>query len=199
MKTAVTTRALVDSLDAVEPASVVGILAAAEIATSEAAMGECRTRAAELDGNLETAGWDIFEAIGKLADDRQQTAQEILAELREALSSDEHVVGLAPALTSAQARAVRLLCQGRMDLQVRPMPDERRDDDADLREGRRTRTDLEVHPTTETVIAGAPAESRSRLSLSECRALLAELERRFGASAALQIDVSWRIISPSEK
>jgi hypothetical protein len=109
MKTAMTTRALVDSLDAAEPASVVGVLAAAEIATSEAAMGECRTRAAELDGNLETAGWDIFEAIGKLTDDRQQAAQEILAELREALSGDEHVVGLAPALTSAQARAVRLL------------------------------------------------------------------------------------------
>jgi len=51
---------------------------------------------------------------------------------------------------------------------------------------------LEVHPTTEAVIAGAPAESPSRLSLSECRALLAELERRFDASAALQIDVSWR-------
>ena len=109
MKTAVTTRTLVDSLDAAEPASVVGILAAAEIATSEAAMGECRTRAAELDGNLETAGWDIFKAIGKLTDERQQAAQEILAELREALSSDEHVVGLAPSLTSAQAQAVRLL------------------------------------------------------------------------------------------
>lgn len=109
MKTAVATQTIVESLDAAEPSSVVDLLAAAEIATSEAAMGECRSKAAELEGNLETAGWDIFEAIGKLTDDRQQAAKEILAEVRQALSSDEHALALAPALTGAQAQAVRLL------------------------------------------------------------------------------------------
>ena len=62
------------------------------------AMGECRSKAAELEGNLETAGWEIFEAIGKLDDERKATAEAILADVRQALAADEHVTALAPAL-----------------------------------------------------------------------------------------------------
>ena len=182
MKTAVTTRALVDSLDAVEPASVVGILAAAEIATSEAAMGECRTRAAELDGNLETAGWDIFEAIGKLADDRQQTAQEILAELREALSSDEHVVGLAPALTSAQARAVRLLTKPveppNPPIVTPPI------------------TSPEKPPALTSVAKGKKIVgqgTRQDLGLADAKKCLAELDEQVKTGQKARISVSWVI------
>jgi predicted nucleic acid-binding protein len=182
MKTAVTTRALVDSLDAAEAASVVGILAAAEIATSEAAMGECRTRAAELDGNLETAGWDIFEAIGKLNDDRQQAAQEILAELREALSSDEHVVGLAPALTSAQARAVRLL--------TKPVE--------------APKPPIVTPPITfpEKPLALTPVAqgkkivgqgTRQDLSLADAKKCLAELDEQVKTGQKARISVSWVI------
>ena len=68
-----------------------------------------RSKAAELEGNLDTAGWEIFEAIGKLDDERKATAQAILTEVRQALASDEHVTELAPALKGAQAKAVRLL------------------------------------------------------------------------------------------
>ena len=74
MKTALATQKLVGLVSAAEPANVVGLLARAEVATSEAAMGECRSKAAELEGNLETAGWEIFEAIGKLDDERKATA-----------------------------------------------------------------------------------------------------------------------------
>ena len=98
MKTALATQKLVGLVSAAEPANVVGLLARAEIATTEAAMGECRSKAAELEGNLETAGWEIFEAIGKLDDERKATAAEILADVRQALAADEHVTALAPAL-----------------------------------------------------------------------------------------------------
>ncbi len=67
------------------------------------------SKAAELEGNLETAGWEIFEAIGKLDDERKATADAILADVRQALAADEHVTALAPALKGAHARAVRLL------------------------------------------------------------------------------------------
>ena len=180
MKTAVATRALVDSLDAAEPSSVVGILAAAEIVTSEAAMGECRTRAAELDGNLETAGWDIFDAIGKLTDDRQQAAQEILAELREALSSDEHVVGLAPALTSAQARAVRLLTKPveapKPPVVTPPTPHQ-------------PPTPPPPTPGWKVVDEGAA----DGLDLSKAKDKLAALERRLQGDCRIQVGISWRI------
>jgi hypothetical protein len=109
MKTALATQKIVGLVAVAEPANVVGLLARAEIATSEAAMGECVEKAAELEGNLETAGWEIFEAIGKLDDERKATADAILADVRQALAADEHVMALAPALKGAHARAVRLL------------------------------------------------------------------------------------------
>ena len=180
MKTSLATRALVDSLDTAEPSSVVGILAAAEIATSEAAMGECRTKAAELDGNLETAGWDIFEAIGKLTDDRQQAAQEILAELREALSSDEHVVGLAPALTSAQARAVRLLTKPveppKPPIVTPPTPHQ-------------PPTPPPPSPGWKVVDEGAA----DGLDLSKAKDKLAALEKKLRKDRRIQVQISWRI------
>ncbi len=172
MKTAVATRRIVERLDAAEPSSVVGILAAAEIATSEAAMGECRAKAAELEGNLEAAGWDIFDAIGKLTDDRQQAAQEIVAELRRALSSDEHVVALAPAITVAQAQAVRLLTKV-----VPPPPPP---------------TPPPPPPPTpgwKLVDEGAA----DGLDLSKAKDKLAALEKKLGGNRRIQVHISWRI------
>ena len=79
LRTAVATAALVERLSSAEPGAVVSVLANAPVATSESAMGECSAKAAELEGNLEAAGWEIFEAIGNLTDDRRAQAQEILA------------------------------------------------------------------------------------------------------------------------
>ena len=89
------------------------------MATSESAMGECVGKAAELEGNLETAGWEIFEAVAKLSDDRQEKAQQVFGEVREALRSDEHALQLAPALRGAQAKAVQLLTK---PIQVPTLP-----------------------------------------------------------------------------
>ncbi len=109
MKTATATQDLVERLCSAEPGTLVSLLEAAEVATSESAMGECVGKAAELEGNLETAGWEIFEAVAELTDERQGKAQQILVEVREALQSDEHALQLAPALRGAQAKAVQLL------------------------------------------------------------------------------------------
>ena len=173
MKTALATQKIVGLVSAAESANVIGLLARADIATSEAAMGECVEKAAELEGNLETAGWDIFEAIGKFDDERKVAAAEILADVRQALAADEHVTALAPALKGTHVRAVRLLTkvvERRMDFQVRP----------EQQEGKRT--DLEVHPT------GA----RHALGTDECRALLKELEQQFGPGS-VRIDLSWQV------
>jgi hypothetical protein len=111
MRTASATQLLLDRLAVAEGRPVVGVLATAGIATSETAMGDCVGKAAELEGNLDTVAWDVFDAVGNLTDGRQAEAQQILAQVREALTSDEHAVPLAPALKGAQARAVRLLAK----------------------------------------------------------------------------------------
>ena len=89
--------------------AVVGVLASAEVATSESAMGECLNKAGTLAGTLDGTNWEIFEAIAGLTDERRAKAQEIRGEVRKALVSDEHVKQLAPALRGAQAKAVLML------------------------------------------------------------------------------------------
>jgi hypothetical protein len=72
-------------------------------------MGECLHKAAELAERLDATDWEIFDATANLADKRQTTADEMRRRLCQALTSDEHVIALAPALKEAQAQAVRLL------------------------------------------------------------------------------------------
>ncbi|MGM0491135.1 MAG: phage resistance protein, partial [Planctomycetota bacterium] len=109
VKTVTATLKLVERIVGAEANEVVAVLATADIATTEAAMGECRSKAAELGGTLEGTNWEIFEAIGKLTDERQPEAAEIQAAVERALCSDEHVVQLGPALKESQGQAVRLL------------------------------------------------------------------------------------------
>jgi hypothetical protein len=109
LKTAAATLALLERLSDVEPAEVVDVLASTPIATSEAAMGECASKAAELAGRLDATDWEIFDATASLTDARQATADEIRTSICQALARDEHVISLAPALKEAQAKAVRLL------------------------------------------------------------------------------------------
>jgi hypothetical protein len=179
MKTTVATLSIVDKLHAAEPANVVGLLAKAGIATSEAAMGECVGKAAELEGNLSAAGWDIFEAIGKLPDDRKTAAEAILAEVRQAISSDEHVIALAPALTGAQARAVRLLTAAPPVPPVIPpiMPPAK-------------------PPVTPPITAGKQIVDQGtnpNLTTAAAKELLVNLDKRVKAGQAAKVSITWVI------
>ena len=185
MKTALATEKVVGLVAAAEPANVIGLLARAEIATSEAAMGECAEKASELEGNLETAGWEIFEAIGKLDDERKATAAEILTEVRQALAADEHVMGLAPALKGAHARAVRLL--------TKPVPTP-------------SQPPVVQPPVTPPLVTRPPIDTprpkdkkvvgqgvKQDLALPDARHVLSEVERQIKAGQAARINVSWVI------
>jgi len=141
-------------------------------------MGECVGKAAELEGNLGTAGWEIFEAIGKLGDERKAAAEAILAEVQQAISSDEHVVALAPALTGAQARAVRLLTkavetpQGKTPIVTTVKPDKPL-----------------VSPGKRVVGQG----TKQDLSAAAAKDLLANLDKQVKAGQTARISVSWVI------
>lgn len=186
MKTALASQKIVGLVSAAEPANVIGLLARANVATSEAAMGECVGKAAELEGNLETAGWEIFEAIGKLDDERKATAVEILAEVRQALAADEHVTALAPALKGAHARAVRLL--------TKPMPASPQPPAVPPQIGTPPAPMSPVKPPLvpkgrKVVGQGAKQD----LALADARQVLADLNEQVKPGQAARVSVSWVI------
>src|SRR4029453_15634548 len=109
MRTASTSLALIEKIRSAEPQDVVGFLATAAIATTEAAMGECVKKSAELGGTLDSTNWEIFDAVANLPDERRTAGEEVARIVREALQRDEHVVALGPALREAQSKALRLL------------------------------------------------------------------------------------------
>jgi hypothetical protein len=178
LKSATATLALVERIYSVGAEEVVDQLATAAIATSEAAMGECVGKGAELGGNLDTANWDIFEAVAKLTDERKQAAEQILADVHQALASDEHVVQLAPALKEAQARAVRLL--------TKPAPE------PPPRHPEPPKPNVVTQPPTvgvRTVSQGA----EQNLSLQSARQLLERLSAEVSTGQSARISIGWVI------
>ena len=176
LRTATATRVLVDKLQAAEDRDVIDVLAAIEVATSEAAMGECLSKAAELEGNLDTAGWDIFQAIGQLNDERQTIAADILSEIKLALENDEHAVSLAAALKEAQAKAVRLLTrQVEAEPPAKPLPPQI--------------SEPKPKPVKRIVDRGEQHD----VSLESATGKLSELKNQLQRGQSVRINLSWII------
>jgi hypothetical protein len=151
-------------------------LATATVETSETAMGECVSKAAELEGNLDTAGWQTFELIGKLPEEHQSAAQKILTELREALASDEHVMELAPALKSAQSQAMRLL---EKLVEVKP-PEQHVNPPS-------------IDPPVKKRKKVIEQDTKQDLTLSAAKVVLSELDDKLTSGQSVRVNVSWVI------
>jgi hypothetical protein len=178
LKTATATVAVVERMHTVSAEEVVDHLATAVVATSEAAMGECVGKGAELEGNLDTANWEIFEAVAKLSDERKQAAEQILAEVRQALTSDEHVVQLAPALKGAQAKAVRLLTKSA------PTPPTKHPE----------RPEPEVVTPPPTVgVRTVSQGSEQNLSIQSAKGLLERLAGEMSTGQSARVSIGWVI------
>ena len=107
--TAGATSQLVQKLSEASDSNAAAVLAEAEIKTTESAMCESLSKSSTLLGTLAATNWEIFDALAGLGSPHRERAQAILSEMREAIGSDEHVVALGPALTSAQSQALRLI------------------------------------------------------------------------------------------
>jgi hypothetical protein len=174
MRTAAATLAVVERIQEGKPEEIVSVLATAEIATSESAMGECLSQTAALGATLQGTNWEIFEAIGKLADERQSTAAEICRTVELALRSDEQVVQLGPALKTAQSQAVRLLT-------AVPKPP--------------------VPPPQPPVVQPAPRQgkrivgqgSKENLGMAAATALLSRLGQEVRDGQDIRVNISWII------
>ena len=176
IQTATTTQVLVDKLASSEPNAIVKVLASATIKTSETAMGECVGKAAELEGNLDTAGWQTFALIRDLPEEHQATAQQILTDLTNALASDEHAIELAPALKSAQAQAMRLLSKL---VKVQSL--------------KSSEKPPEIKTPTEKKKNIVGEGNQQDLSLAAAKELLAELDSRLKSGESARVNVSWVI------
>lgn len=88
---------------------VVSALAGAEVRTSDAAMVQTIGKAKLIDELVRTIDWDLFEAVGKLADDRKTAGQAILKRVQDVLAADEYAIALKPAMDEARRKALRLL------------------------------------------------------------------------------------------
>ncbi|WP_164104212.1 phage resistance protein [Candidatus Laterigemmans baculatus] len=190
LQTATATLTLADALGSAEAGSVVEILAKAEVATSLEAMGSCYGNASEQAERLDATDWEILDAIRKLQDERQQAAEKIIAEVAEALRSDEHVLALGPALKSAQSRAVRLLAKAPAGAAPPPTPP------AGPGEPRTPRMLPPVPPQPAPPQPGrrvVEQDTRQDLGLSEANALLTELDQKATAGRTVRVSVSWRI------
>ena len=178
IKTASATHKLVDRLNASEPSQIVTMLATAAIATTETAMGECLSQAARLTGIIDGAAWEIFDAIGNLADDRQARATSIRASVRQALEADEHVTALGPALQEAQFKAVRLLAEAVPKL-------------AELAPGAGSTPAVTKPPESKRRIVAS--ELRENLTLADAKKLLADLDQKLPKGQDIKLNVSWII------
>jgi hypothetical protein len=183
LKTAQAVQALADRLHAAEGDGVVGGLAAAEVATSETAMGTVLVKAGELSATLDAFNWEILDAVGRLTDERRAGASEVDRIVREALKAEEHAMPLAPALKEAQSKAVRLLTQ-----QPAPPPT--------------------VPVVTKPDQPPAPAGGKTRnvrqgekvgLSVADARRQLEQLEQEAQAGRAVTVSLAWQIVEGGGK
>ncbi|MBI5446424.1 MAG: phage resistance protein [Deltaproteobacteria bacterium] len=165
---------LVEALAAAAPGEIARTLATGAVATSEAAMGVSLKRAEPLCATLETANWEIFEALAGISDERAAAAASVRARVREALGWDEHAVALAPALHSAQGDALKLLTRATPP-PPEPPPVEPPPPQPPPAPGR-------------TVVEQA---SRRELAASEARDALRGLEDKLGSDPALRLSIEW--------
>src|SRR5262249_767861 len=89
--------------------AVIDVFATMPGETSDPAMGRSISQASALVGALTSTAWNLFDAVGRLDDERSGAGQAIRARVTEALEADELAGPVDVALKGAQADAVRLL------------------------------------------------------------------------------------------
>ena len=190
LTTASATASLVEKLHTTEAGQVVSALASAAVATTEAAMGECLSKASQLLATIESTNWEIFDAIAKLADDRQAVAQSIRSSIAHALQSDEHVTSLGPTLKEAQLKAVRLLTQTPpppVQVPVQAVTPPAAGVTSVTLPG--VTTPPVSKPTATKKIL--ESETRSDLSLSELKRIVSDLEQKYTGKQVIKFNASW--------
>lgn len=170
-KTARATKNLVDTVVKAVPDAVVGVVANAEVFSSEAAMGTSLKKASEVTGALSQVNWELLEAVGRLEDARAEAARAISKDFKEALQKDEYAVAFRPTLGDVERRAVRLLADVPKTPPA-PTPPVRR---------------------SHALISGG---NRDNVTLEEFDAIVEEVRKALGSNGDARLDLSWEVYKP---
>lgn len=171
VRTAKAVKTLLAACDGKEPTALVHAIAHAKIETSTTAMGKSLKSAAAVLGCLRSTKWDLFSAVGQMADHRKTNADLLLDDVRSWLKVDEHALagGLAPKLSEAVDRAIRLLTPPKpIDPPVPPPP-----------------------PLPGWKMVGT--DNKTRLTEMELTATADELLRKLKANPRYRLSIQWTL------
>lgn len=189
VQTAQSAHMLLAALTQAEDADLVRTLAQAELATSPAAVATVLGGTDKQLEVLNTAPWGTFRTLKEVQDQRSAAAQAVLASLAEVLANDEHVQPLASAISGLQAKALAALA-GPTGVPV-PAPAAAPQQPLDAPPFNPPMAHGQSRPAAslETV----EEQSRSALSTSEAKQLLAELAQKLQSDSDLELSLSWRL------
>jgi hypothetical protein len=108
-RTAQAADALVTGLAGKDATAALKHLAQSKLDTSAAAMSKSLETAAGVLHALRQTRWEMFDSVAHIHDEDQPEANALLADLKDALASDEYALALAPHLDTALTQAIRLL------------------------------------------------------------------------------------------
>jgi len=171
-QTASAASALLDSIRASERNDAIGVLAKAQIATSEAGMATATARASDLALALQSSEWQVLEALRHRKDLKGE--QGILDVMASALRDDEHVTALSHQLKEQHRRALQLLTQASSPPAEQP-----------------TSAPGPVGPDKRTV-------TKRGLHITEARQSFEFIEQTLQADQRLRVDLQFRIYSPDD-
>jgi len=138
------------------------------------------SKAKSLDEAIRTAGWQIFEAVTSLTDQRKPAALAIKTRIAEILSSDEHAIALKPALDEQQNKAIKLLTD--VPKPHEPPPPE------------------PPKPPVEGPEIIVVKESNSTdLDVGQARKVLGEIKQELDKDSALRLSITWRLVKQRTK
>jgi hypothetical protein len=172
LKTAEACVRLLDKLDPKQkPIDTIRKLAAAEVATALAAMARAMISAATVVNAIDHTEWVLFDGL-----DRFPGGAQILAQLKQGLENDEHVVPLADRLRECSGNAARLLRENAPAPTTTPPPP------------------AKTPPPSPPAGKRSIAKATKRTTPAQLNETLGELRRAAEAHPKAEIEITWEIL-----
>jgi len=185
LRSAQSAQALLAGMAQAEDGKLIERLARESLETSPAAVSRLLGSCDALLRATQQAPWGVFRSLGGIQDQRKAAADEVLAELAEVLSHDEHVRPLDAALRDLNLRALGVLAASGGT--PAPAPN------------------VQVPPVADSVAPTVPLPEQSNsveivdeglrpaLTSSEAQQLLDSLRGKLIGHDDLQLSLSWRL------
>jgi hypothetical protein len=165
-----------------DEADVVDVVARADVATSETAMGQSIKQSPTLVATLDNTPWELFEKMSQVAGDGAPQAHAIVVQVKDALTRDEHVVHLADALQAARSAAFDLLTQMMQASQPStPTPDA-----------------SPVLPPPPPMKTSDTRNTRRGIGVKEAQKLFDNIKKDLASNPDLALDIDWRLYHKDE-